>query len=344
MKMLNLKISRKAVLWTVISVLTLGSSGLLAYSTKGFTDWNIFSFLSWEDDETSIGSDDISIKSLNTTNNADGSTTKTFSFSVKPGGADNQAVSATAKFLDGSECGEYIAMVVDNNVKTISVTTRLVDGTYGWSQPIVVTVVSDANNQAKATVTLEYSKKIISFKSTLSSDRYFIGPGWDADGALDGMIDSFSYDQMIDVKYSRFTKNNEFTYKCKDVSVNFYEDMFIHTATEQASVDRAADAMCSLLKERIESGGSYFTAKELWDLDNSNEWHSVIKSNSKRNVLDDSYQSFNVSATYFCVEDPEKQFRINDVEFILSYGYDYSAEQYSVGVSSIELESPTIYF
>ena len=228
------KRNRKIFIGALSCFLLVGSVGVLA----GVTNWNIFN--SNQNEDTVIKEHGVNVKLLSSEINADGSTTKSFAFSIHPVAASNQSVTVTSKFKDGTDCSSYITTAIDNAAKTVSITTKPVNGSYGWSKPIVVTITSNANSKATADVTLEYVKKVNSLSLRGNYPVFFIGPGWVKENDADlSVINDFSYNTMVSPHYSSFTKDRSYTFKCKDVSVTHYEEMFDYEANEKVAVDRA---------------------------------------------------------------------------------------------------------
>lgn len=342
--------SKKVINISLIGLLTVASVGSLAVITEGFRNWNIFNQVFKPETDTSIKDNGISVKLVNTLTNPDGSITKSFSFSVEPVGADDQSVTASASFLDGTNCNAHIGILVDNTSKMISATTKSVGGRYGWDKPIIITVVSNDNNEAYATVKLEYVKKIESMNLSDQGNGYFkIGPGMNPSNDNYGhFITGFGFDQILNVDYSVYTVDKTYSFKSKDVSVSYREDNFPSevSSEEYQAFDRASAALCELLALRIQNGEDYFTADEIWSLDETNEWHSFLKNHSTydESTGEEGWMSFDYAATYYCTEDITKELKVTEGIITMSFDFGFDSEKYSVGVSSVELESAVIEF
>ena len=93
----------------------------------------------------------LSIKKLTTSTNSQGQAVQTFNYSVTPANASNQAVTATVKYKDGTDCSAVMAVTTDTATKTISLTCK-----GEFAKQITLTVTSAANASAKATATVDY--------------------------------------------------------------------------------------------------------------------------------------------------------------------------------------------
>ena len=146
---------------------------------------------------TSISASEMKIRALATKENADGSVTKTFSFSIEPEGATDQTVTAVAKYADGSNCDAVVTVAVDNAKKEISVTNK---AAFNKVVNVVVTSVNNAN--AKATIKCDYVKKVLSVAcmDTLDSFTSFV-------------------DEYITPTYSIYTKDKNYTFSVSNASI-----------------------------------------------------------------------------------------------------------------------------
>lgn len=342
---------RNGIVLILGAVLIAGASATL---TAGIcTDWfRTNPFEKSEKDpssglETSIKEDGVSLKLLATTTTSEGYVVKTFGFTITPSNASDQTVNAEAKYNDGSDAADVIAVSVDNDAKTISLTNK-----GAFSQQIVVTVTSNANAAAKATITVDYVKKLLEIRETFAAGDF--GYNFGGSNQDNYNISDFSISSMITPEYSVYTKDKNYTFAVKGVSVFCdYENgnwmvssglEFFNTIKDPEAILRKIEKM---IEERMLSGGALPTAEEIWNIDSDSGWHSYLSyvSENHLSINTDDYISFDFDATYYCVEDPsiELNFRKEgDANIGLSLDYDYSDK--TVEVSGITVEVPSIEF
>lgn len=323
----------------------IGATTATAVFTKGF---RTNPFEQGEKDpssglETSIKEDGVSLKLLATSTTSEGYVVKTFGFTITPSNASDQTVNAEAKYKDGSDAADVIAVSVDNEAKTISLTNK-----GAFSQQIVVTVTSNDNAQAKATITVDYVKKLLGIHSSVEKEGdgnyYFFGGNYTGNNLSD-----FSISSMITPEYSVYTKDKNYTFAVKDVSV--LEDEWLCSSAEYFDIinsDHIGRAIAKLLEEKIKTGGALPTAEEIWNIDSEPGWHSYLSyiSENHLNEESDEHLSFVLKATYYCVEDPSIELKFSDdfydTYLFLSFDYDYSDK--TVEVSGINTEVSNIEF
>lgn len=330
---------------TIVAALLL--VGATATVTAGIcTDWfsrNPFEQAekdSTKDDvETSIKENGVSLKLLSTSTTSEGYVVKTFTFGVEPANATDQTVSATAKYKDGSDCSAVMSVTVNNSAKTIALTCKA-----AFSKQIIVTVTSNANSSAKATINLDYVKKLLSInKKNVTIDIGANFPGITFNN-------SFAIDQMITPSYSLYTKDKTYTFNVKDVTVDVDEmiydgsDLNLGLDTEVLYREYLTPVM-DLLQTKIQNKAAAPTKEEIWNAVDDNTWHSLLKGYEKQ-VKQNNYSeylcSFTLNATYYCVEDPSKELVLNP-DYIGFYpAYDWTG--FSVNVDKITVETPNIEF
>ena len=304
---------------------------------------------------TSIKEDGVSLKLLATTTTSEGYVVKTFSFTITPANATDQTVNAEAKYKDGSDASAAIAVSVDNEAKTISLTNK-----GAFSKQIVVTVTSNDNAQAKATITVDYVKKVtaITPKANYSSDGKTIllqcGFSEDYQNEVSGnYIDDFAEESLIEVSYSIYTKNKNYTFAVKDVEVTFDHVIWFDENEGQSGggylyqCTEFTETLRKTIEEKIASKES-ITVSDIYNAGSSTEYHNYLKGMDIKNGGErhENYITYSVSATYYCVEDPTKEFKFggsdHPCKMEVSLTQDYS--NFHLGVSGITVEVPSIEF
>lgn len=337
-------------------------AGLSATLTAGIcTDWfknNPFDETEKEPSsgiDTSIKEEGVSLKLLATTATPEGYVVKTFTFTVQPSNASDQTVTVNAKYKDGTDCASVLTVSVDNEAKTISVTNKA-----AFSKQVIVTVTSNDNAEAKATITVDYVKKILAInpKADYSSDgkSIVLQHGFSEDyqeNFTGNFIDNFAKETLIEASYSVYTKDKNYTFAVKDVSVTF--DHVIWFDENEGQAGGGYLYQCTELKEtlrnmimgRITSGGS-ITAADIYNAGSSAEYHNIVKGMDIKNGGDrgENYVTYNLSATYYCVENPAIEFQFGGTshpcKMELSLTQDYSA--FHLSVSGVTVETPNIEF
>lgn len=341
---------------TIVAVLLL--VGATATVTAGIcTDWfsrNPFEQAekdSTKDDvETSIKENGVSLKLLSTSTTSEGYVVKTFTFGVEPANATDQTVSATAKYKDGSDCSAVMSVAVNNEAKTIALTCKA-----AFSKQIIVTVTSNANSNAKATITLDYVKKLLSIsdKNTNNSQNInlAVGAGYELqERDYAKYMDNFSINEMITPSYSIYTKDKNYTFNVKNVTVDADEILYDGSDLElgldnEILYQTYLSPVAELLQTKIQNKAAAPTKEEIWNAVDDNTWHSLLKGYEKQ-VKQNNYSeylcSFTLNATYYCVEEPAKEVVINNKYIYFYPAYDWTG--FSVNVDKITVETPNIEF
>lgn len=282
-----------------------------------------------------IKEEGISIKSLKTINNDDGTVSKVFTYSVHPDNATNQNVTVSAKYIDDTNCDDVVTTSVDCSKKEITITC-LKD----FSKQIIVNVVSSMDSTKKATVTVDYIKKVKSINGKDEEGTYYIGP---SQGNWSTKINDFATESIVDVNYSQYTKDKNYTFSMKVISIDIDEiclECYPGAPEYQVVSDVIETDLSSYVSDSLELGRGYLSGDELWNVSDTNEWHSVLK---KSSVIDcnTAYFGYSISAMIKCNEDATIQ-KAYDFYVYCGVGFDYSSK--TVGVSSIGLELTNIEF
>ena len=197
-----------------------------------------------DENDVSIKDHGVTLRLVNKTTNSYGEVDQTFTYSVSPANATNQAVTATAKYTDGTSCDSVMTVTVDTAAKTIKTSCKA-----AFNKKITITVTSAANSNAKGTVTLEYVKKLKSI--TAKSDKIQLG-GYQIAG------------------FVKKDKTYNFTVSNVVVDVATYDDGGDFEDYGLASL------VAPLIKSAIETQGT-ISDDQLWNLKNDNSYHSALK-------------------------------------------------------------------
>lgn len=334
------------ILLITLSVLLIGGTGAVGYLSSGFTNWDTSTWFKNEEDsglKTDVDSKGVTLKLLSTKENSDGTVTKTFTYSVNPSNSDNQGISVTAKFIDGSDCSAYITATKNETEKTISVTCKK-----AFSKQVKVEIVSSDNASAKATVTLDYVKKLLSLGL---NDNYEHVIGNNAIGADHYTKKLVDINDLIIPTYSAYTidKTYNFQFDINTLEVTIDEMVFGNYMYN----DPMPSGFVELYKNKIKAKNTTLpTADELWNVTGAtNAYRGLLKSlaaNPYWSDRNENYIAIVVEGTIKCVEDPSKSVSTTDLNngsafYTLSFnGYDFSSKK--VNVDSISAELGNIQF
>lgn len=248
----------------------------------------------------------ITLKLLNTVNNPDGSVDKTFKYSIQPFNATNQQVKVSAKYFDNSDCSDVLTASIAIESKTVTLKCKA-----DFSKKIYVTITSLADESKSAQIVIDYVKKLksISYRSDDQEINKIWACGYGFDSSMTSRAqykNSFTFEEIVQANYSKFTKDKIYTFKVKDVSIEGEQFNFEDPDTFEDEVKQNFE---KALKTKITNmSDSYFTADEMWNFSSDNEYHSSLK---KIDLGGIGTYIVKVKATYYCVEDPTKEFKID---------------------------------
>lgn len=272
------------------------------------------------------------IRMISESANEDGSVTKTFGYTVLPADATMQDITASAAFIDDSSCEEVLSVSVSTADKTVSLTCFC-----AFDRQIIVRLVSVANPDASATVTLDYVKKLLAIEKRNPDSDYYAGKGWNSDYTR---ISDFSVSNFIAPQYSVYTKDAAYSFKAKNVYC-YLDEVCTNTKYSRCFTEDVTDGIKMLLEEKIQQGDGPVTAEELWNISTDAAYHSALYAVSQ----DDpsmNYLGYMFSATFYCVEVPTKILAETSGYLSLSLMHDYTG--FTVDVESLTAEVPSIEF
>lgn len=269
-----------------------------------------------DENDVSIKDHGVTLRLVNKTTNSYGEVDQTFTYSVSPANATNQAVTATAKYTDGTSCDSVMTVTVDTAAKTIKTSCKA-----AFNKKITITVTSAANSNAKGTVTLEYVKKLKSI--TAKSDKIQLGGD-----QIAGFVkkDKITWTDFYTPNYSVYTKDKTYNFTVSNVVV----DVATYDDGGDFEDYGLASLVAPLIKSAIETQGT-ISDDQLWNLKNDNSYHSALKDGGCITyTVSFTITSDGKSANYL------KQFAVG------IGGRAFSGK--TVNVDSITLETTTIEF
>lgn len=297
---------------------------------------------SLSNDTIAVQEDGIALRMISETKTPEGWTEKRFSYKIIPYNATDQTVIASLKYDNGEDCSEAMTINVDQEKKEIVLICKS-----AFNQKIIGVIASKENSSVKATITIDYVKKLLDIHSRIIPSEYYFG----GECTLNNLAD-FSAESFIQPTYSIYTKDQSYTFAAKDVSVTFDEWMGPMYGTDHydfcLNADHIMEALSDLLEERIASGGRILNSEDLWNIDSEPGWHSYLAWVSENHYAaeNDCYFRFALRATYYCVENNSMEFTFNGTEddsyIYMSHNFDYSGK--TIEVSAIHLDRTTIEF
>ncbi len=283
------------------------------------------------DEDVSIKQNGITIKKLNSVTNQDGSVTKTFTYTISPANATNKAISASAKYSDGTACTDVVTVSTNTSNQTISITCKKEFG-----KVINVTITSLANSSATATIKLNYTKKL---KSITGIQKEYI-----IQNVNNTVV---SINDLFTPNYSLYTKDKSYTFRYYDGTVDAER-----YKTDGGYVDNYKfsdgtfldDKLSNLIIEAVRGQSALPTASDIWNLDSSNAYHSWLVSTTKKEKESDHIAKYIFSFGVECVETGQTISSGENTGFVT---FDFSTFDYSaktVGVDSLASELTSIDF
>ncbi len=279
-----------------------------------------------DEQDVTIRDHGVTLKLLQKTNNSYGEVDQTFTYSVTPSNATNQAVTAVAKYQDGTSCDAVMAVSVDTSAKTIKLSCK-----GAFSKKITVTVTSSANSSAKGTVTVDYVKKLKSI--TAKNTNIQIG-GKNTSTANDYVKkDKISWTDFYTPNYSVYTKDKNYTF-----TTGLFEDQTTYDI--QFDEEIGITGLPSDYREKFESlvrnaiaNQSGITDDQIWNLYSTNAYHSAL--------VDAEWDAIvNFECSIKTTSDGKEA--LSSCYIAIGLGRDWSSR--SVGVDSLTLESSALEF
>ena len=281
-----------------------------------------------------VKADNVSIKRLNTTNNADGSVTTTLSYSVTPTYATNTGISVAVKFKDGTSCSSFLTASVNTTSKIITIKCLK-----AFSKQILLTATASDGSGASATMTIDYEKKLTKLDTgawdSFSVSIYEDFTNFAGDTELKGAVINQTY--FYSPTYSLCSVDKSYTYKVEIVSKSFDEGNSV-----QHSMSHLDDCFLTAMDDAI-LNGTAFSVSNLMQraqyYEEETDLVNWVKESQQIGVLGVS-MDYKIKIT--CNEDTTKTTQ-TDVTFGISLD-DIDVDSYEVAVSGINLESTSLLF
>ena len=327
--------NKGAIIGLTISALLIAGTGTLAFLSDGFTNWDTSTWFQEEKKaednlDTEIESKGIKLKLLTTNEAEDGSITKTFNYTITPANATNQNVTATAKYKDGTSCSSVLTTSVNSTDKTISIVCKS-----AFAQQIEVVVTSEANENAKATIKVDYVKKLLSIESKQAS-TYFIGNGYED---KENYLTNLNVLNFINPVYSIYSKDKTYTFEVYEK----YPSSVYALCGGRTLSDNFKNSFAGTYFDNILLGYGEFSYDTIWNnCQANNNDKSILKQLSDATNLTSHYIGITSSFKVRCVEDKT----IKNDSMLVSFNYScqgaYSDK--TVGVDSLNVEVENIEF
>ncbi len=277
---------------------------------------------SYINDDLVIKNEGVALKFLNKTTNSYGEYDQTFTYSVTPENATNQAVTAVAKYTDGTSCDSVMSVSVNTSTKTIILSCK-----GAFSKKINVVVTSSANSSATGTVVLDYVKKLTSIAANNVNIQ------------LGGTTAATGFTKVSKITWTDFYTPNYSIYT-KDKTYNFTAVLFENGGEALQTSDVIGTNINTGLVVKFETllktaftNQSEITDDMIWNLDSSNAYHSALLESTS-----DSYVSWDYTVKVTCGDKEQ----IVEGAIAIGLGRDWGSRE--VGVDSVNLETNAIEF
>lgn len=281
-----------------------------------------------------VKADNVSIKRLNTTNNADGSVTTTLSYSVTPTYATNTGISVAVKFKDGTSCSSYLTASVNTTSKIITIKCLK-----AFAKQILLTATASDGSGATATMTIDYEKKLTkldvgaweSFGVSIYEDFNNFAGDTELNGAVINKTNFYS------PTYSLYSVDKSYTYKVEIVSKSFDEGNSV-----QHSMTYLDDCFLTAMDNAILNGTAFSVSDLMQTAQHYDEETDLVNWVKESQEIGNLGVSMDYTIKTTCNEDTTKTTQI-DVSFGISLD-DINVDSYEVAVSGITLESSSLLF
>lgn len=277
---------------------------------------------------TEITASEMKIRALATKENADGSVTKTFSFTIEPANATDQTVTATAKYADGSNCDAVVTVAVDNTKKEISVTAKA-----DFDKVVNVVVTSTNNVNAKATIKCDYVKKVKA--ATYNNAEISL--------SLSGN-EAINYTNYIDVTYSKYTKDKDYSLKFKSIDLGEASLSLEQEYDESVFTTQIKNDLKTYISGLFSNPGTALSDASVWNISSSNAWHSFLSyiADTRDSTIDYTITSLVVDVVD-SAQEVQKTVTIANKTFSLYLGNEWGSS-FVINVDSLSTEVGNLGF
>ena len=274
---------------------------------------------------------EFSLRMISSTESEDGTIVKIVSYKVIPENATDIRMKLTLVYEDGSSCAEVIDATLDEFSKKI-----ILKCLRPFGKRIRLTLMSASNESVRAEMMIDYEKRIDRLEFT---DGSFWGIGSDSE------IHDFSADSVLEAYYTAFTKNSNFTFGVRDVSVSYKDAIDLSYNWEcNEDLEGRWNGMIPLLERKIAAMGEFPTAEEIWNCNEFYWWENYLCEAMKgeyHNGHDGLKMSLN--AVYYCNEKPEIKVEVKDFHFFLMLE-EYDFEPFVTKMARVEIVDGNLVF
>ena len=269
----------------------------------------------------------IEARMLSSTTNSYGEKDQVFTYSLTPSNASNQEVEISMAYSDETDCSEVMEYSLDAANKQVTLSCKA-----PFSKQINVVLKSKANENATATIVLDYVKKLK--KVTFKTDDFIYVNDYAYKSSEYTKISSFQPESFFTPEYSVYTKDANYSY-----SLHISE-----LTLSEKTVDLSDDFISTFannVKSRVNSGSrQYFRSSEIWSMATSNADKSLLKAITTTDVdAANGYLCYTASAEII-----EQRTNTTYSGSLSIYFSMYGAYSGTIGVDSLGVESSTLEF
>lgn len=209
----------------------------------------------------------------------DQSLTKTFKYTITPNTAQIVDVKVEVTYIDGSPCTGIIDTAVNEKQQTVTISCL-----QDFDKRIRVDVISKLDTKKKASVLLDYEKRLLSISQP---DDTFAGLNYgytDQDVGIDqedcyyNLSHSTQFERTGHPVYSKFTIDKSFRYKVRldpqytmggKLDVNFVHD---NAGMIESCGTELTQQFLNLIYNKIQNYEDFPTAQEIWNMSEDHAW------------------------------------------------------------------------
>ena len=274
---------------------------------------------------------EFSLRMVSSSEEADGTIVKIVSYKIIPENATDIRMKLTLAYEDGSSCAESVNATVDEFNKKIILKCRKPFG-----KRIRLTLMSASNESVRAEMMIDYEKRLDRLEFT---DESFWGVG------TDSAIHDFIAESVLKAYYTEFTKNSDFTFGVREVSVEYADTIDISYNWEcNEDLEGRWNGLIPLLERHLSAMEGFPTAEEIWNCNDFYWWQNYLCE-----VMKGDYHTghagleMSFNAVYYCNEKPEIQVEVTDFHFFLLLE-EYNFEPFVTKMSRVEIVDGNLVF
>lgn len=214
----------------------------------------------------------ITLRAVKTTENSDGTISKVFTYQIMPENATNQNINLTTAYEDGTNCNQVLLSSVNQQAKEITLHCL-----NEFNQKIVVTLIAESDPAKKATVIVDYVKKIKDVAYNQNTFYFSLQEENDID-----------YRHYLQFSYSKYTIDQSFRIRCDSVVLN-NDKTYVSGGTISDSIYQDINLY---LKQLLQNPTTPVSKDAIWEISDSNTWHSLLVANANSQ----SYLSYTIQS------------------------------------------------